>query len=534
KFLCPSGDYRELMLQQTQEILENYEVDGFWYDICNLETCYCDICLAAMAQQGIDIEDLDAVQKFTVDKWESFLTACRDKIRAYSPQATCFFNGLTHVVTPQRILDQETHYELEDLPTVWGGYDKLPPRARYFAPEGKSLIAMSGKFHTAWGEFGGYKHPDAIKYEAAAMCAYGAMCNFGDQLHPNGKLDEQTYRNIGEAFSYVEKVEPWLRGTKPKTNLGVMFSVEKYNGAVHGTGSSAHDEGICQMLMESQLDFERADAGGDLSKFDAVILTGKRCLNAETGKQLEEYAKSGGKVLILGESALVEGEDKLALDIGGEYQGPGRFDRDFTVAGEALQALGDLGQGPVLNYMPAVRIKPTTGETLAVIHEPYFSRTYGKYTSHQNTPYQNEPSEHAGAIKHGNILTLPHMHGDQYLAQGARQHRELVIAALKLLGFEPTVKIDGLLSSGRMAMYEQAGENRHVLHLLYGSPTPRGRTRVIEDLPAIHDVKVSVDVSGVTKARLPLTGEDLPVSSDGGRVSFTVPTVKCHALVELS
>ena len=31
-----------------------------------------------------------------------------------------------------------THYELEDLPTAWGGYDKMPLRAKYFA-NGKIL-----------------------------------------------------------------------------------------------------------------------------------------------------------------------------------------------------------------------------------------------------------------------------------------------------------------------------------------------------------------------------------------------------------
>ena len=34
------------------------------------------------------------------------------------------------------------------------------------------------------------------------MIAFGANCNFGDQLHPNGSLDLSTYENIGYAFDY--------------------------------------------------------------------------------------------------------------------------------------------------------------------------------------------------------------------------------------------------------------------------------------------------------------------------------------------
>jgi hypothetical protein len=54
-------------------------------------------------------------------------------------------------------------------------------------------LGMTGKFHTTWGEFGGFKHPNALRYECAAMLAYGAKCSVGDQLHPLGRMDESTY-----------------------------------------------------------------------------------------------------------------------------------------------------------------------------------------------------------------------------------------------------------------------------------------------------------------------------------------------------
>ena len=52
-----------------------------------------------------------------------------------------------------------------------GGYDKLPLQSKFFLNAGYQITAMSGKFHTEWGEFGGFKHPDALKYEASAMIA---------------------------------------------------------------------------------------------------------------------------------------------------------------------------------------------------------------------------------------------------------------------------------------------------------------------------------------------------------------------------
>ena len=51
-----------LILAQTQEICEAYDVDGFWYDICNTyPPCYCETCRAGMAEQGVDVDDDEAV-----------------------------------------------------------------------------------------------------------------------------------------------------------------------------------------------------------------------------------------------------------------------------------------------------------------------------------------------------------------------------------------------------------------------------------------------------------------------------------------
>jgi hypothetical protein len=52
---------------------------------------------------------------------------------------------------------------------------------------------MTGKFHQTWGEFGGFKRPEALRYECAAMLAFGARCSIGDQLHPSGEMNPDTY-----------------------------------------------------------------------------------------------------------------------------------------------------------------------------------------------------------------------------------------------------------------------------------------------------------------------------------------------------
>ena len=540
KFLCPSGDYRQHILDLSREILETYPTQGFWYDICNLETCWCDRCRAGMVERGMDPENDDDAAAYAVDKWDGFLGDCRailDELRPADSDkpGSCFFNGLTHMTTPPRILRHQTHYELEDLPTFWGGYDKLPPRARFFGEDGKELLAMSGKFHTAWGEFGGYKHPDAIRYEAATMLAFNARCNFGDQLHPCGELDEQTYRNVGEGFRYIQQFEQHNVGIEADTNLGVVFGVRPKNTTVHGTSSSPADEGACVMLLESQNDFERVRLGDDgaLDGRDAVIVT-QRCLSAEDGKALARFADGGGTVVLIGDACLLEGEDALALDIGADYAGPARFVNDYTVAGPGLLPLGDLGTGPFLNYDAALRLAPSgDAEVLAALREPFFDRTYGHYTSHQNTPYRLEDADHPAVLRHGNIYTLAHPLGKMYAEHGARQHRELLTAVLKHAGFRPKLEVHNFGSSGRATMYHAADRGEHVIHLTYGIPTLRGDCEVLEDLPEQHGISLSLNLTGLTSAVLPITGDTLTLREEHGRTCIDLPPWSCHTLIVL-
>ena len=100
------------------------------------------------------------------------------------PGSSIFYNGRTGIDTPEDSFDLQTHLELEDLPTIWGGYDKFAPRIKFFdahpVTRDMAKLAMSGKFHTMWGEFGGYEHPDAFRFEVASMIAYNATCSFGD------------------------------------------------------------------------------------------------------------------------------------------------------------------------------------------------------------------------------------------------------------------------------------------------------------------------------------------------------------------
>jgi GH35 family endo-1,4-beta-xylanase len=525
KLLCPSGEYHDHIMAQVEEICESYDMDGFWFDIYQLRHgCWCERCMASMKEKGVNTEDNDAVVRHFAGVYKRHMKALRELIAQYHPEATIFFNGTVHIDRhnhASRVYEYNTHQDLEDLPTGWGGYDKFPYRAKYYAGQGFQVAAMSGKFHTAWGEFGGFKHPDAIKFEAASMIAYGAACNFGDQLHPNGLMDMQTYRNIGEAFAYVEQIEEYGPGGDYAANLGLWMS-----------NDIEADEGAYRMLLEVQMDFLIANED-NLDEFEAVVIPSAPCLDEDDVQAIERFIADGGGVLALAQGAMDASRSKFILDVGASYAGPARYDIDYSVAGDGLGE--GLMKSPVLMYAPALRVTPDEGtEVLATIYEPYFSRTYAHYTSHQNTPYQPEPAEHPALIRKGNVIFAAHALDRNYLRRAARPHRDLFERAVRLLTPNPMLKTD-LPSAGRVSLLHQPDEKRYVAHLLYATPHYRGDLELIEDLVPLYDIPVAIRVpEGVTKATLIPDNVQLDLKRDGDYVSVTVPEFTMHCAVVFS
>ena len=88
---------------------------------------------------------------------------------------------------------------------------------------------MTGKFHGSWGEFGGFKHPNALRFEVALAAANGAKCSVGDQLSPSGEMDMVTYDLIGSAYSELEGKEEWLDNVESVADIAII-SPEAYVG----------------------------------------------------------------------------------------------------------------------------------------------------------------------------------------------------------------------------------------------------------------------------------------------------------------
>lgn len=515
--LNDGGEYARHIYALTEEVCQRYKVvDGLFFDICVAnDTCYCESCKRGMRELGLDAANEGDARKYFVEKRRRFMETCAEILRKYHPHATIFFNsgGADQYKTAYHAV--QSHYEMEDLPTCWGGYDKLPVRAKFFANKGKPYLGMTGKFHLAWGEFGGFKTKDALKYEVCQMALYGAGASIGDHMHPDGEMEMQTYENIGYAYDYLEKIAPFCYGGEPVVDLGLFCSARK-----------EVNEGISNILLQKQIDFGVV-SGNNFAAFDTVIIPEYARLDDEALAALKDYLARGGKLVTAGDSLVKNGA--FAIDMGLAFLGGAEYDCDYI---ESDGRYANVPHSPMLCNLPGFRTRADGAEVYANFITPYFSRTYGRFCGHKNTPYDKDSQKYPAIAKYGNVVYMSHPLASAYSKLGSLYHREYFMNALSLVYEGGAYEIEGLGSQGRVTMIRQREKSRYCMNMIYAIPARRGAAEIIEDILPVYNVKVTLRVKEqIKRVRLGVSGEELQVEQMGNGVTFTVPRLDCHAAV---
>lgn len=540
-FLSPYVDY---LCEQIHEVVELFpNCNGIFLDIIS-QTAVCNRWgMEYMLANGLDPENPDDRAKAieaALKRYYQMTTAAARNNRADMP----ILHNSGHLQRGRRdLLQYFSHLELESLPTGGWGYDHFPMSAKYAGNLGLDFLGMTGKFHTTWGEFGGYKHPNALRYECAAMLAFNSKCSIGDQLHPSGELDSSTYANIGAAYREVEAKEPWCVGARALSDIAVLSS-EAETGT-HGQNSA--DEGAVRVLLESHVLFDVIDREESFERYKLLILPDDIRIDEALKTRLDAYLGSGGKLLLTGESGLWKDRGEFAFDIGASYEGTSEFSPDYMLPIQEVRP--EFVDSPIVMYLRSQRIRTTSGKSLGAIFDPYFNRTYRHFCSHQHTPPRTEPSGFNCGVIHGNVAYLAHPVFSLYRTYGAVAYRAYVVNVIdQLLGDQATVK-SNLPSTARLALNYQATERRYVLHLLYANTISRGGAmnlsggtvaasgqtiEVIEELLPLHEIIVTLtNLAPIARVTLEPQGEEINFLQEGSRLRLQLDKFTCHQLVVL-
>ncbi len=528
--LCMNTPYLEMLARQIEEVVENYDADGIFLDIVGVKPCYCHNCVKAIIERGKDPRDREAIIEQAEINYKKYLERTRAAVDKFKPGLPLFHNG-GHITRGRRDLAfANTHLELESLPTGGWGYDHFPLSARYSQGLGIEFLGMTGKFHKTWGEFGGYKHPNALRYEAALSIANGARCSIGDQLHPDGMMDKATYTLIGAAYSEVEQKEKWCSDATNVADIAVL-SVESVFGHDDGEKANDPDAGAIRMLLEGNYLYDVIDLENDFNKYKVIILPDKITVDEKLGALLESYIQNGGKILASGSSGLDPEMKKFVLDLGIKYKGECEFNPTYLRPEFAPKSLVPTA---FIMYSAAKEIETKDAKVIANRENTYFNRDLLHFCSHYHTP-NNKVIAGAAMTENKNGIYIAYDIFSEYATEASLVLKEFVYHALDLLLGDDKTLVTSLPAQGVTTIQEQKAENRYVHHLLYATPVQRGKgICVIEDIVPLYNVEVSAKLDKkVKKAYLAPQMQEIAFEQKDGRVNYTVEKLDCHQMVVL-
>lgn len=523
KLCLNNSEYKAYIKKQLKEIADNYPVDGFWFDIISQQKCICPECKKEMIEMGLDYEkerDLLIHDDFVLTKLQKelndFVAQCGEHIATIYNSSWAPNSGLQGMEIDRRSKLQD-HMEIESLPSGEWGYNHFPLFVNYHNRNNEDVIGMNGKFHISWGDHGSLKNNEALEYECFRMIANGCACSVGDQLHPKGAMNKAAYQRIGRVYSEVEKLEPYVEGSKKVADIGVVVSTDFFEK------DTTADEGIMRMLMELHYTFDLIPVGEKFDKYKLIVLPDKIDVNDKLSAKLKEYIEKGGRVLATGRST-----DKASLGI--EYIKDSDYEPAYIGIEEGL--IDGVEPLEYVFYVRGVYVKSDI-PVKAYVGNPYFNRTADCFSSHRHFPFK-ELTEYPGICLSDSVGYCSFPIFTDYMINGNRVYRDIARYLIENLLPEPAVKVSAP-TCAEVTVREKAG--KEYVHIISYIPERRTKTIDVVDtkLPILNTEICIKAENGYKFAKLLREGSVIELTEDDkGYLKAVIPCIDGYECVEFS
>jgi len=400
-------DYQDYIEAHLNEILTQFEVDGLFVDILfyHEEGSWSDESIKFRSKHNLLKDTPENQIYFESLAQEEFTRRFSAQIKSKAPAASVFYNtpNNLYINGDEGVMKKaayQTHFEIESLPSGFWGYYHFPRLARRLAYKGKPWLGMTGKFQKMWGDFGGLKPQAALEYECFRSQALGGANSVGDQLHPRGVLDMETYRMIGSVYKQTAEAEVFYKDSVSLPQIGVLCP--NYPG-INETESSKSEEGVVLLLEELHYDVAMLDDSSDLTGFSLIILPDSVVITDKLKEKLNNRIKDGGKTLISFRSGFDKNNEwaltQLPLHCDGETEAWPTFWKPTA----SFQKNGFASER--VFYQRGLNMKPS-GDFKVLIDRvvPYFKRSDLKFCSHFQTPPDRVDQIYPAVMSNKNVI----------------------------------------------------------------------------------------------------------------------------------
>lgn len=308
--ICPLSDYWHEWVQiQLREIVENYDPDGIWVDGDWPGPCYCPRCQKRFrANTGWTEPWSDAVKRLDfqaeyVKTWNRITHEWRTRFCAFvkSLKADCVYSAGN--VSPRREFAapfdwrsgdffSPEFFSLHDMARMMRWYGTLDvPYDAYICDTSFTHVRQQVRSRT--------KTLDRMLQEAATVAAAGGQVGYWTYPLGNGAWVPSRMRKAIAVRRFLKEREGLFVGST-SARWNVILASDPSCETFGGSGISGACKALAALHRSPDVMDETGIAEG--MAYDLVVLPEQPVLDMQTVIRLEEFVRSGGKLLTSGSS----------------------------------------------------------------------------------------------------------------------------------------------------------------------------------------------------------------------------------------
>jgi len=556
---CPnSPGYRKFVLDQIEELCQNYDFEGIFFDMTFWPAvCYCSNCKRRYKEEvGEDLPTIinwdDAswikFQKKREEWLAEFAAMATAAVRKYKPEvavehqsstvASSWRYGVTDLLAEQcDVIDGDFYGGVLQQSFICKLYYNLTPNMPFVFSTSICYPGLTDHATT--------KPKELVESRAFLTIAHNGAFLIIDAVDPVGTLEERRYRMVGDVFNKISKYEKFLGGELCQ-DVAIYFSFDsKMNFAENGKRPSP------EVLEELARNLPHVDAAlgcaealrtnhipfgvitkknlAELSHHRVITLPNVLRLSDEEADAMKEYVAAGGS--IYASKFTLKSKLSEMLDITSMEETQERFTYIApTLEGKAL--LPEITKEYPLSISNSQIKAESTSKNgiMATIMLPYTNPSdSSKFASiHSNPPgvLTKYPAIIHKEFGKGRILWSSasiETHATQSL-----KHRSTLAHIIRSLAKKPFSFEAAAPGCVEIILFHKSDERRYLINFVnfqseIGMP----------NIP-IGDALVKVRVKGkpLKTTSLP-DGTSIPFTQNGECVNIKVPTLQTFRMIAL-
>ncbi len=521
------GYDEQLMIPQMKEIVQKYDVDGFWVDGENwaARPCWCNLCRAEFTKRtGIAEIPLkkgdphwEEWTAFHRDLFVEHVTNYTNAVHALKPGCLVVSNWMYTLREPEPV-KAPIDYLSGDFPYAWGA-DDAAAEGRMMDARGMSWDLMAWGFARASEDSPfNFKTALHLDQELSEVVALGGAVMIYENPQRSGWLTgwhNEIMAQVGE-FCRAREEACFHSQTVPQAavlhlpehyyaNIEPVFGLFDFGKVVEPL------KGALQALLETHHSADILTEDAALKRgasYKLIVVPEETRLNEAVLHALEDFARSGGVVLISGEHLA---QDYPAL-VGAKPRGE-------AVSGRVYLPVGNRAVPVSFAWQP---VTPEPGTE--VLTYRMSQQEPGKDATDQAVVTKRPVGKGAIVAVHGPLFR-------NYFQGRTPVLREFIGHLVDSLGVSWAATVEG---PPQLEMILRQKDGDLMVNLINrGSGETLSPTRVIlENLPPIENVTVHVPRDRPPKAvRVVPADMKIKWAYADGRVNISVPRVDIHRVL---